>query len=250
MKKTFVIAVMVLTAFWALPALAASDWDSFVAQMESEQRLKTDGPVIVAQVAQMAPQATDKELWNLSCNAPSVETRAAASVALVNKLFPSGDPSRWQEVQGFFPPQSYIPLQLVAVNALYNAVTALSQMPNGKLGAAYLMTQFGKSAIGKLYFVDNMPSQFRKTMDTLVAETPLAGDWSSETIEGTAQIVPVYNNVIVASAVQDNNNFQFINGMGLVANEGPYSWDRAHGYIYKLVRSDGSTKGNDGASSK
>ena len=234
MKKTFVIAVMVLSAFWALPALAASDWDSFVAQMESEQRLKTDGPVIVAQVAQMDPQATDKELWNLSCNAPSVETRAAASVALVNKLFPSGDPSRWQEVQGFFPPQSYIPLQLVAVNALYNAVTALSQMPNGKLGAAYLMTLFGKSAIGKLYFIDNMPAQFRKTMDTLVAETPLAGDWSSETVEGPWPFVPAENFNICTSAVQANSDFQYLNAMGQIAKTGPYAWDRVTGGVYKV----------------
>ena len=94
----------------------------------------------------LAPAGSDAELFALSMNAPSAETRAAAGAALVKKWFPDGDPANWEKVNGFMSAGSYVPRQIVAVNALYNAVTALSELPDGKYAAAWLMTRFASTS--------------------------------------------------------------------------------------------------------
>lgn len=239
MKKIITIfAVCIATAAFAFPAFAASqDWDQFVASMQQRENIKTTGPQILAQVSAQAPAVSDKELWKLSCSAPTAEQQAAASVALVNRWFPNGDPSQWEKVNGFFPPSSYTPLQIVAVNALFNAVTALSQIPDGKYAAAYLMNTFSQSALGMITFIETMPAPFRKTLDSLIAETGMQPEkWASTTIEGPYPFVPVYNwYTTYSNAV--SNNFQFLNGWGGIAGSGPYAWDRVHGYIYQIMES-------------
>lgn len=235
MKK--LIALMtaaVLAAAFCGTAFAGDDWDTLVAQMESRQKIKTEGPAFLAQIALLAPSGSDRELWELSCSAPAVQTRAAASAALVKKWFPEGDPANWQQVKGFFPPSSYVPRQIVAVNALFNAVTALSQMPEGKYAAAWLMRQFAQSSMGKLIFIDNMPAPFRKTLDELIAETGMGGYWASSKIEGPYPFVPVYGGVRTYDYAV-SRGLQFLDGFGGVSVSGPYAWDRARGAVYRIV---------------
>lgn len=235
MKKIFVLMLAAaLAAVFCGAAAAGDDWDTFVAQMENRQKIKSEGPAFYDQIALLAPAGSERELWELSCSAPNLQTRAAASAALVKKWFPEGDPANWQQVTGFFPPASYVPRQIVAVNALFNAVTALSQMPEGKYAAAYLMRQFAQSSMGKLIFIDNMPAPFRKTLDSLLAETDMGGYWASSKIEGPYPFVPVYNGVRTYDYAM-SRGFQFLNGFGGIAESGPYAWDRANGFVYRLV---------------
>lgn len=244
MKKMIALAAALTTllaagAAFAQEASQPAGWDQFVAQMAQQQQIK-NGEAIVEQLAAAAPQVSDKELWKLSCSAPDLRTQAAASLALVKKLFPNGDPSQWENVSGFFPPSSYMPLQLVAVNALFNAVTAMTDMTGDQealYGAAWLMTQFGKSSSGKLIFIDNMPQHFRTTLDKLIAATNLPGLWSSSKIEGPWPFVPTYQGTIPDS-LAFGNNYQFLNGWGQIANFGGYAWNRAQGYVYQVISSD------------
>lgn len=241
MKK--IIALVTLTAALAAVfcgAVLAADWDAFVAQMESRGKIKSEGPAFLERIALLAPEGSERELWELSCSAPSLQTRAAASTALVKKWFPEGDPANWQRVTGFFPPSSYVPKQIAAVNALFNAVTALSQMPDGKYAAAYLMRQFAQSSMGKLVFIGNMPAQFRKTLDSLIAETDMGGDWTSDKIEGPYPFVPVYNGVRTYDYAV-SRGLQFLDGFGGISASGPYAWDRARGTVYRIVDPSANT---------
>ncbi|MEG1823323.1 MAG: hypothetical protein RRY12_05835 [Cloacibacillus sp.] len=236
MKKinSVIALAMLAAAFFAVQAEAAQSWDQFVQQMEMQQKIKSEGPQYLATIAAQAPAGSDMELWKLSCSAPDLATRAAASVALVNRWFPNGDPAQWQQVTGFFPQTSYIPRQIVAVNAIFNAVTALSQMPEGKFAAAYLMTRFGQSSMGRLVFIDTTSAAFRKTLDNLIAETAMTGFWGSSTIEGPYPFVPVYNGSVTMNRAI-SNNYQFLDGFGGIATMGPYAWDRVHGYVYQII---------------
>ena len=235
MRRYFAVVFALMLVCCAVPAFAAQNWDEFAARMEMKQQIKDKGPQIMAQVAAQAPALSDKELWKLSCSAPDVQQQAAASVALINKWFPNGDPSQWQQVTGFFPQTSYVPRQIVAINVLFNAVTALSQTPDGKMAAAYLLEMFQKSSLGMITFIGTMPAQFRKTLDALAADTGMIPEmWESKTIEGPYPFVPVYNGYTTYDRAVERN-YQFIDGWGGIAANGSYAWDRAHGYIYQVA---------------
>lgn len=226
-------AAAAMSVFSCGAAFADAEWDSFVAEMESRMKIKEEGESAYTRIALLAPQGSDAELFRLSTEAPSVETRAAAGAALVKKLFPDGDPANWEMVSGFIGGGSYVPRQIVAVNALYNAVTALSELSDGKYAAAWLMTRFGSTSRAKLIFIDSMPAQFRETLDRLIAETGMPGAWETTRIEGPWPFVPVFNGwVRREKAIAEG--YQFLDGFGGVAPNGPYAWDRVHGYVYKV----------------
>ena len=235
MKKLFALTAALLAAAFCGTAFAGGDWGTLVAQMESREKIKREGPAFFAQTALLAPQVSGRELWELSCSAPDPQIRAAASAALVKKWFPEGDPANWRQVNGFFPPASCVPRQIVAVNALFNAVTALSQMPEGKYAAAWLMQRFAQSPMGRLIFIDNMPAPFRKTLDELIAETGMGGCWDSSKIEGPYPFVPVYDGVRTFDYAA-SRGLQFLDGFGgICSSSGPYAWDRARGAVYRIA---------------
>ena len=240
MKKFIALAAAALVAMSGTPSAAPADtcWDEFVAREAEREKIHAEGPEYFSKIALLAPQGGDAELWRLSCSAPTQEMRAAASAALVKKWFPGGDPANWESVTGFFPSSSFTPKQLVAVNALFNAVDALSRVEGGKYSAAWLMTRFAKSSRAKLCFIDEMPEYFRKVLDDLIAETKMPGDWSSSRIAGPYPFVPLYGGERSMSYATANG-LQFLDGAGAVANFGPYAWYRARGFVYRIVdRSD------------
>ena len=133
MKKIIAaLAAALVAVFSCGAAFADAEWDAFVAEMESRMKIKEEGEAAYTRIALLAPAGSDAELFELSMNAPSVDTRAAAGAALVKKWFPDGDPANWEQIDGFTSPGSFVPRQIVAVNVLYNAVTALSGLPDGK----------------------------------------------------------------------------------------------------------------------
>ena len=150
MRVKWTAALILVLAFtlYSVPVFAASDWDTFVAEMEKKEKIKDTGAAIVADMLDIAPGGTETELWQKLWNGEP-RWRAAAAVALISRMFPDGDPSRWQEVSGFAPRQSVQPRQLIAMDAFFVAVDSLSRIPDGIWGSAYLLDLFGKSGMGK-----------------------------------------------------------------------------------------------------
>lgn len=235
-KKLFASVMLLALLACAQPAAAAdpAGWDEFVEREAAREKIREEGPAVFSRTALLAPQGSDYDLWQLSCAAPTAEVRAAAACALVEKWFPEGDPANWQEVSGFFPGSSFVPKQIYAVNALFNAVDALMRVEGGKYAAAWLMMRFASSSRAKLYFIEEMPEYFRSVLDELIAEVKMPGDWSSKKTEGPYPFVPSYDGVrSVNYAI--TNGLQFIDGAGRLSSFGSYAWDRARARIYEVV---------------
>lgn len=236
-KKLFFIAVLiVLTFLTVFPALASTDWDTFVLEMAKRGNIKETGEEILNEMRNIAPSGTEEELWNKLWHG-DMRLRAASAVALIDRMFPNGDPSKWEEIRGFVPGHSVLPRQLLAMDALFVAVSTMKQIPDGVWGSAYLLDVFGKSGLGKVKFIDEVPAEIRQVLDEIISETGLPGDWSSKRIRGRIPMLPVYRGYITRDAV-DSRNMQYIDGYGSLSGNGRYAWDRDRGYLYEVV--DGS----------
>lgn len=236
--KLLILAILTITVLlFSVPLFAASDWDTFVAEMERRDRIKDTGSAIVSDMLDIAPQGSEAELWNKLWEGEP-RWRAAAAVALINRIFPEGDPSRWQEVSGFIPQRSVQPRQLIAMDAFFVAVESLRNIPDGIWGAAYLLDLFGKSGMGKVMFIEEIPEGMDKVIGDVVIETGLPGDWSVKKSRGKLPLLPVYRGYISRSSA-DSRNMQYLDGYGSVAANGRFAWDRDRGYVYEVVE-DGS----------
>lgn len=236
MMRLKCIAALILfftLTLYPVPLFAASDWDNFVGEMQKREKIKDTGAAIVADMLDIAPQGSELELWNKLWEGDP-RWRAAAAVALIARMFPDGDPSRWQEVSGFEPQQSVQPRQLIAIDALFAAVDSLSQMPDGIWGSAYLLDLFGKSGMGKVMFIEEIPEGMDKVLSDVISVTGLPGDWSIKRIRGRLPVLPLYRGYITRSAA-DSRNMQYLDGYGALASNGRYAWDRERGYIYQVV---------------
>ena len=235
--KSIVIVLLAVTiGLFASPFFAASDWDTFTAEMEKRSKIKDTGAAIVADMREIAPQGTDIELWHKLWEGEP-RWRAAAAVALIDRIFPQGDPSKWEEVSGFASNRSVQPRQLIAIDALFVAVDSLRQMPDGIWGSAYLLQQFGKSGWGKVMFIEEIPYGFDQTLKDVISTTGLTGDWSIKRIRGKMPLLPIYRGYITRNSA-DSRNLQYLDGYGSISSNGRYAWDRDRGYIYEVVDND------------
>ena len=174
MRVKWTAALILVLAFtlYSVPVFAASDWDTFVAEMEKKEKIKDTGAAIVADMLDIAPGGTETELWQKLWNGEP-RWRAAAAVALISRMFPDGDPSRWQEVSGFAPRQSVQPRQLIAMDAFFVAVDSLSRIPDGIWGSAYLLDLFGKSGMGKVMFIEEIPEGMDRVIISMADTAPM-----------------------------------------------------------------------------
>lgn len=232
-KSIVIVFLAVTIGLFAMPLFAASDWDTFTAEMEKRSKIKDTGTAIIADMRDIAPQGTDIELWNkLWVGEP--RWRAAAAVALIDRIFPQGDPSKWEEVSGFASNRSVQPRQLIAIDALFVAVDALRQIPDGVWGSAYLLQQFGKSGWGKVMFIEEIPAGFDQTLKDVIVATGLTGDWSVKRLRGKLPLLPIYRGYITRDSA-DSRNLQYLGGYGSIASSGRYAWDRDRGYVYEVM---------------
>ncbi|MDL2297773.1 hypothetical protein LJC40_01310 [Synergistaceae bacterium OttesenSCG-928-D05] len=232
-KISLAIALFFCLISFATPLLAAQSWDDLVAGMQQQEDIKQKGAGIVDQLRAQAPVASETQLWNALWVGDTM-SRATAGVALMDKIFPGGDPSKWEQVQGFLSNTSYQPRQLAALDGLFVAVASLNAIPNGEWGAAYLLSQFGKSGRGKVYFIEEVPAEFRPVIDSVVSKTGLRGDWSTVRSRGRMPLLPVYRGIISRNGVE-SRQMQYFDGFGSMANNGRYAWDRDRGYFYQVV---------------
>lgn len=232
--KYIAVILLVLTiSFFSAPVFASSDWDAFTAEMEKRSKIKDTGPALVADMLDIAPQGTEMELWNKLWDGEP-RWRAAAAVALINKMFPEGDPSRWQEISGFVSKSSVVPRQLMAMDALFVAVDSLRELPDGVWGSAYLLSLFGNSGMGKVMFIEEIPEGMDQVLEEIISATGLTGDWSVKKIRGKLPLLPSYRGYVTRDTA-DFRNMQYLDGYGSIAANGEYVWDRDKGYVYKVI---------------
>lgn len=228
---------LLLVAASAVGAFAASrTWEEFVAREANRERISTSGVAVLNDVRKSAPQGTEYEIWQQLWSGDA-RSRAAAGVALVDRMFPNGDPSRWEEVNGILPERSFQPRQLMAMDGLFCAMSALKELPDGVYASAFLLEQFGKSSRGKLIFIDDTPAEARKIIDDVVAGAGLIKDyWTSSKVRGHMPFLGTYQGTITRN-LAESRQMQFLDGFGGVSGNGSYAWDRDRGYLFQ-VRED------------
>lgn len=234
--KKFVILVIVavMLAVSVVPALAATDWDTFVGEMQKREKIKETGAAVLSDIRDIEPSGSEAETWEKLWSGEP-KWRAAAGLALVDRIFPDGDPARWEEVNGFMGSSgSRRPRQLAAMDGLFVAITALRDVPDGVWASAALLDKFGKSALGKVKFIDEIPAGMREVIDDVIAQTGLPGDWSSKKIRGKMPLLPIYRGYITRDNA-DSKNMQYLDGFGSMSGNGRYAWDRDRGYVYEVV---------------
>ena len=234
MKKIITIALLAaLAAFIAAPAFAAADWDEFVGRMQQREKIRETGAAVLNDIRGLEPSGSELEIWGRLWSGDA-KWRAAAALALIDRIFPNGDPSKWEEVSGFIANGSRRPRQLAAMDGLFVAVAALRELPDGVWASAALLDQFGKSAMGKVKFIDEIPRGMREVIDDVIAQTGLPGDWTSKKIRGAMPLLPVYRGYITRD-IADSRQMQYLSGFGAIAGNGNYAWDRDRGCVYEVI---------------
>lgn len=232
-KKIVAVIILILAALSFVPAAQADEWDDLLERVRKENMINQKGTEIIAKLRSEAPDGTELELWQLIWFGYE-RPRASAAVALIDKLFPESDPARWEEVGGFITRDTFATRQLAALDALFAAVMIMSKDPDMIWGAAYLLQAFGHSGMGKVIFIDKIPSGLRAAIDKVIEVTGLRGDWSSREELGRFPLLPSFGGYIGYSG-GGGPHMQFIDGAGRLAQNGSLVWNRKNGKIYKII---------------
>lgn len=223
----FLVTCVVLTVTPA-GAVPSKTWDEYVMEVNRKDKVTLEGPKVLEKYTQESNKS-EYELW---CSLRDKHGRADAvtAVTMINKMFPNGDPSRWNEVTGFIR-NSMRPRQLMAIDAFFAALDALSRSDEDIWGAALLLQKFCKSSRGKFMFIDTMPKEARPILDRIVAKTGIKSVWKTSKFKGNLPLCPRYRGIKSRSLVI-KYDMQYIDGAGRVASHGTYAWDRDRGYFY------------------
>ncbi len=186
-----------------------------------------------------ADQRTPYGLWtSLFTKELSPRRKAANAVALIDALYPEGDPARWTRVSGFLRP-SFVPAPLAAADGVY--LGALYLLRLGEQGADALaldlMERFMNSSRAKFTFITTSPAEYGLIVEEMERRglAPVFGQWpeAKRTVGSLPFARPVRGTVRRGRAIDER--MTFLNGAGQPASNGIYAWDRRYGRIYDVV---------------
>jgi len=189
---------------------------------------------LLSKVEDIAPYEMWLSLWDDSVKG---EMRAAYALRLVQVLFPDGDLSRWDEIEGMWYP-SIIPIPLASIDAAYIAAHELLQMKRMDASwlARNLINDLSRSSRAKYYFMREAPVEYLDIITKLEAMDmgPGFGNWTQPEVTGSLSLAsPVRGRISQNAAL--SRKFVFLNASGVIVNIGTYAWDRENGHIYEVI---------------
>ena len=111
----------------AVPA-AAGTIEEWSAAIEARDSGMARAESLRVELLSRAGEGTPVDLWRRMVRGEgSSEALAADALALVDHIFPGGDPSRWEDVKGFWLPAD-VPVSLAALDAVFHGAAALLLM--------------------------------------------------------------------------------------------------------------------------
>jgi hypothetical protein len=195
-----------------------------------------------AELAGQAGEGSPIERWRrLVRGEGTPQSRAADAVALSEALFPGGDPSRWEEVKGFWLPAE-VPLPLAALDAVFYGAEALLSMQDERAPwlARFLVEALASSDRARTVAFRTAPAEVRDLLDELSAKAPPppVGGWPSGTALGALPFARGVSGWITETRAT-MYNMTFLNASGVpVGGMGPYAWDRERGRLYRVIDSE------------
>ena len=167
---------------------------------------------------------------------------AAEALALVESLFPEGDPGKWDAVSGFWNSRE-IPKSLAAVDAVFWAAASLLRegAPPGAVWLAFwLLDRFAASTRATFFFLSTCPVEADLLLREMTSRNlvPPRGSWGERRVLGKQPLaVPLRG--LVSSETAVGRGMVFLDGFGCPASSGPFAWDREKGRLYRVLESDG-----------
>ena len=238
MKKLFLLGIsaLCLAIFATVAGASNKDFGRLVASSQMKQMAETVGK---ENYQKLAASVTEKNFTTLVKQFLAERDSAKKlplACAVMSQTFRDGDPANWEEVDGYMPTDTRLPMQLCAVDALMQAVVALVEEGSevSLATARYLVERLGASTYGKFYFVTETPEEFRQALDILIQKTFMVpGVWASDKVTGHLPLTPRYCGCVSYDhAVREN--MQFFGGLFQVASNGDYAWDRKSGSFYTV----------------
>lgn len=237
----FVFSVFVLF-FMSMSSISFSyegDYgDRFDKMVESmlfrNSAMESAGP-LRARLVSEAPDMDELGLWRMLWTEDE-RSRCSAAMAIIDRVFPEGDPSRWEEVSGFVMPRE-IPRVLIGLDGFYVALTCLPHIENGMGLAGLLLESMASSPRGRYLYIVNPPEEMAPVIEKIAFSIGLVGDWSPLRTWGHLPTAsPVRGYIPFDRALSEE--MQFLDNWGTPRSNGPYCWDRVKGKIYRIKDPD------------
>ncbi|HOV29385.1 MAG TPA: cell division protein FtsL [Synergistales bacterium] len=235
------IGIALLMIKLAVPA-SAGPLEEWAAAIDARDRGMASAASLRAELAGQAGEGSPVERWRrLLRGDESPEARAADAVALVDALFPAGDPARWEEVKGFWR-AAEVPLPLAALDAVFYGAKALLSMQDGRAPwlARVLVEALAASDRARTVAFRAAPEEVREVLEelSLKAPPPPTGGWPSGKPLGRLPFAHGVSGWITETRAT-MEGMTFLNAAGVpVGGTGVYAWDRERGRIYRVLDSE------------
>ena len=233
------IVLLVLAA--AAPA-AAGPLEEWAAAIEARDAGMAQAGTLRAELLSRAQEIPAVERWrNLVRGQGSADEQAGNALVLVEKIFPDGDPSRWEEVKGFWLP-SDVPLPLAALDAVFYGAKALLSMQDARAPwlARFLVEALASSDRARTVALRTAPAEVRGLLEDLAVQAPPppVGGWPSGIARGNLPYAHAVRGWITETRAA-MEGMTFLNAAGVpVGGAGVYAWDREKGKIYRVLDSE------------
>lgn len=183
-------------------------------------------------------------LWKKLFNGPfsNHEDRIGAGLALVDRIFPNGDPSRWEQVSGFLEGLE-VPRSLAAADAvLFTAYLAVETLPSpdGMWLAYVLMEPFFRSDAARIAFGRTCPHPVAGMMDkmTKAGVSPPEGWPEPFEVVGFMPIGAPVSGSVDLDQVALYGMWRLDSNGRIRADAKSLAWDRTEGAIYRISQEE------------
>ena len=192
-------ALLVL-ALGVLCFLGGEAWAGpFQAGSKRELGLEAAAALRIELLAEKPHTGTEEALWRVLTTSKDLRVRVGAGLALVDRIFPGGDPALWGEVHGWWLPRR-VPRSLGAADAAILTASLATALPDPAAPwlAYRILEPFFRSSDARYRFGRLVPRE-RALMESMV----------------------------------------FLDTKGRIADDArTYAWDRAEGRLYEVVEDE------------
>ncbi len=231
-----VIGLLVLATALPVSAGPLEDW---AAAIEARDAGMARAESLRAELLSRARGGTPIDRWRRMVRGEGTPGEVAAdALVLVEGLFPGGDPSRWEDVKGFWLPAD-VPLPLAALDAVFYGAIALLEMPDDRAPwlARGLVESLAASDRARTVAFRTAPAEVRAFLEKLAeqAPPPPVGGWPTGRAVGKLPFAHAVSGWITETraTMQD---MTFLNAAGVpVGGRGGYAWDRERGRLYRVL---------------
>ena len=221
-----------------LLAGAGAEAGPFQVGAKRELGLEEAAALRVELLAEKPHGGTEDSLWRVLAYGRDPRTRVGAGLALVDRIFPGGDPSRWEEVEGWWLPRK-VPRSLGAADAalLTASLAALLPDPGAPWLAYRILEPFFRSPAARVRFGRMAPRELEELLRSLAArgvEPPEGWPEAFEVLGDLPLARPLDGFVPLDRALMDR--MVFLDRQGRISDDArTYAWDREEGELHEVT---------------